>query len=216
MSTPYVKRYSFKEELFNSISHGVGALFSIIATVVMVYFSIKAEDNLYLLVSIIYGASLIVLYTMSTLYHAFTNPRVKEIFRTFDHCSIFLLIAGSYTPYTMITLRDGIGFPLSVCIWGAAVIGITLNIISIERFKVFSMICYVAMGWTAVFTIKPMYQTLEIGGLALLVLGGLCYTGGLVFYGKGRTKPYMHFVWHLFVLMGSICHFGVVMGYVMV
>ena len=216
MDTQYIKRYSNQEEMCNTISHGLGAGFSVIATIVMIYISITMDQPLYLMTSIIYGGSLIMLYTMSTLYHATAAPRAKEVLRIFDHCSIFLLIAGTYTPLTMIILGDSIGPYLFWFNWAAAIIGIILNVISVERFKVFSMICYVVMGWSVVFTIEPLIASIDAGGLVLLVLGGLCYTGGLVFYRQGRTKPYMHFVWHIFVLMGSIFHFITILNYVMI
>ncbi|MEG1942895.1 MAG: hemolysin III family protein [Angelakisella sp.] len=214
MNFEYVKRYTLGEEVCNSVSHGLGAVFSVAATTLMIAVSVSQGDWLKLTASIIFGLSLIILYTMSTLYHAITNQRAKEILRVFDHCSIFLLIAGTYTPFTLIPLRSSIGGWLFVAIWAATVFGIILNIISIERFKKLSMICYLAMGWAIIITLKPLYENVALGGILLLVAGGLCYTVGTLFY-KQTDKPYMHFVWHLFVLGGSVCHFMSVLLYIL-
>ncbi|MEG2087841.1 MAG: hemolysin III family protein [Angelakisella sp.] len=214
MDCSYSKRYTLGEELCNSISHGVGALFAIAATVIMSIVSVVAGDLTKLAASLIFGLSLVILYTMSTVYHAVTPQKAKEVLRVFDHCSIFLLIAGTYTPFTMIVLQDTVGGWLSAFIWGATVLGIVLNVISIERFKKLSMICYLAMGWSIVFTIRPLWQNLAPGGIALLVGGGLLYTLGTLFYRRTDIK-YMHFVWHLFVLGGSICHFLAVLLYIL-
>lgn len=214
MEREYIKRYSVGEEIGNAVSHGVGAVFGIAATAVMVAISVTQGDYLKLAASIIFGSSLIILYLFSTLYHAITNPRAKEILRVFDHCSIFLLIAGTYTPFTMITLQDSVGGWLSAVIWSVTALGIVLNIVSIERFKKLSMVCYLGMGWAIIFTAKPLYMGLNPGGLWLLVLGGLFYTLGTLFY-RLTTRPYMHFVWHLFVLGGSVCHFLSVLLYIL-
>ncbi len=208
------KRYSLGEEICNAISHGLGALFSVVAMVTLIIMAIQADSLSYLLVGILYGTSLILLYTMSTLYHAITAPRAKEVFRIFDHCSIFLLIAGTYTPLTMITLADDNGIWLFALNWIVAIVGVVLNSISIEKFKKFSLICYVAMGWSIVFSAKALFENLQIEGILLLLLGGLCYTGGIVFYKKGKNHPYMHFVWHLFVLAGSVTQFITIAHYV--
>ena len=150
---------------------------------------------------------------MSTLYHSFTTRRVKEIFRIFDHCSIFLLIAGTYTPFTLVSLRQSTGWYLFAFIWISTVVGIILNAISIERFKYFSMVCYVVMGWSVVVTIRPLIEMLTTTGLLLLVAGGLFYTVGIVFYAM-KKKRYMHGIWHFFVLFGSICHYLCILWFV--
>lgn len=214
MNYEYVKRYTLGEEICNSVSHGVGAVFSVAATTLMITLSALSGDWRSLAASIIFGLSLILLYTMSTLYHAVSSPRAKEILRVFDHCSIFMLIAGTYTPFTLIPLRDSVGGYLFAFIWGATALGIVLNIISIERFKKLSMVCYLVMGWAIVVTLKPLYETVAMGGIILLVAGGLFYTVGTLFY-RQTTKPYMHFVWHLFVLAGSVCHFLSVLLYIL-
>lgn len=210
----YPKRYTTGEEIGHAVSHGVGAIFAVAATTMMVAIAVQQADWAKLGAGIIFGLSLMMLYLMSTLYHAVQSPRAKEILRVFDHCSIFLLIAGTYTPFTMVTLRDSVGGWLSAFIWGATVLGVVLNIISVDRFEKLSMVCYLGMGWAIVFTLKPLMQSLTPGGMALLVAGGLFYTVGVLFYRRTKT-PYMHFVWHLFVLGGSVCHFLAVLLYIM-
>lgn len=214
MDGEFVKRYSIGEEISHAVSHGVGALFGVAATVIMVMVSVTQGDWLKLGASLIFGSSLIMLYLCSTLYHAVQAPRAKEILRVFDHCSIFLLIAGTYTPFTMITLKDTVGGWVAAFIWGVTVVGIILNIISVKRFEKLSMVCYLGMGWAIIFTLRPLYESLSTGGIWLMVAGGLSYTLGVLFYRQTKTK-YMHFVWHLFVLGGSICHFLAVLLYIL-
>lgn len=208
-----LKRYTTGEEVLNAVSHGVGALFAIVGTTLLIASSALQGDWFKLAASIIYGCSLMLLYVMSTLYHSFTGARLKEIFRVFDHCSIFLLIAGSYTPFTMVTMRNTAGWYLFAFIWTATVVGVVLNVISIERFKYFSMACYVGMGWSIVVTVKPLVAEIPPAGLLLLAGGGLFYTVGILFYAM-KGKRYMHGVWHFFVLFGSICHFLCILWYV--
>ena len=207
--------YTLAEELINSISHGTGALAAAGGMAVLIVFS-ALQGNVWKVVSSsIYGATMIMLYTFSALYHSFTDGKVKSVFRIFDHCSIFLLIAGSYTPFTLVTLREAtpaIGWTLFGVVWGAAIIGIVLNIVSLEKFKVFSMICYIAMGWAVVFAIKPLIANLAKGGIILLASGGLAYTVGIIFY--AIRKKYMHSIWHFFVLGGTILQYFAVLFYV--
>lgn len=207
--------YSVAEEIINSVSHGTGALCAAGGMAVLIVFSALKGNVWSVVSSVIYGITMILLYTFSALYHSFQAPKVKSVLRIFDHCSIFLLIAGTYTPFTLVTLRQydaKLGWLLFSVVWGAAILGIILNIISIEKFKVFSMICYVAMGWVIVFAIKPLMATLEAGGLLLLVAGGLAYTFGIIFY--MARKKYMHSIWHFFVLAGTVLHFFAVLFYV--
>lgn len=207
--------YTPGEEVFNSVTHGVGTLLSIAALVIMSVFSALAGDGYKLASSIVFGVSLILLFSASTLYHAVSEPLAKKVLRILDHTSIFILIAGTYTPITLITLRGQTGTTLFCVVWAAALVGVVLNAISIERFKVFSMICYVAMGWVVVFAFGPLVRALALPGIVLLVVGGLCYTGGLIFYRLKRIK-YMHGIWHLFVLAGAICHFLCILLYVII
>ncbi len=207
--------YTLAEELINSISHGTGALAAAGGMAVLIVFSALQGDVWKVVSSSIYGATMILLYTFSALYHSFTDGKVKSVFRVFDHCSIFLLIAGSYTPFTLVTLREttpAIAWTLFGVVWGAAIIGVILNIVSLEKFKIFSMICYIAMGWAVVFAIKPLIASLAKGGMILLAAGGLAYTVGIIFY--AIRKKYMHSIWHFFVLGGTILQYFAVLFYV--
>ncbi len=201
----FPKRYTLGEEVMNAVTHGVGALLAVAGGTLLIASSASQQDPYKLASSIVYGLSLAMLYLMSTLYHSIASPRAKAVLRVFDHCSIFLLIAGTYTPFTLVTLRQTGGWGLFGAIWGTAVVGITLNAISLRRFEKLSLLCYVVMGWAVVFQAGTLLSALSPGGLALLVAGGICYTGGILFYVLRR--PYMHGVWHLFVLAGSVCHF---------
>lgn len=201
----FPKRYTLGEEVMNAVTHGLGTILAAAGGTLLIASSASQGDPYKLGSSIVYGAALLVLYLMSTLYHSITGLRAKEVLRVFDHCSIFLLIAGSYTPFALVTLREAGGWVLFGAIWAAAVIGITLNAVSLKRFEKLSLVCYVVMGWAVVFQAGTLAAALSPAGLALLVAGGLCYTGGIVFYALRR--PYMHGIWHLFVLAGSVCHF---------
>ena len=203
---PVRPMYTLGEELFNAISHGVGALLSVAALVIMAVFTARAHDPLAIVSTCIYGATLIILYVMSTLYHALHAPRAKAVFRVFDHCSIFLLIAGTYTPYCLLSLRGALGWAICIGIWAMAILGLVLNAVNMKKFRVFSAICYVAMGWAIIVAVKPLLAALAGPGVALLLAGGVCYTVGIVFFALKNIR-YMHSVWHLFVLGGSILHF---------
>ena len=206
--------YTVGEEIFNSVSHGVGAVLSIAALVLLVVFAVLYSDGYGLAGAIIYGISRILLYTMSMVYHIVQNKTAKKVLRIFDHCSIFILIAGTYTPYLLVTLRGVLGWVIFGIIWGVTLIGVILNAISLEKFKKLSLICYIAMGWGVVLSIKPMAQNLALGGIVLLVVGGVVYTAGVVFYVLKKYR-YMHSVWHLFVLAGSVCHYFSILLYVL-
>lgn len=158
---------------------------------------------------------MIILYSMSCIYHALKPNNAKRVMRIFDHCTIFLLIAGTYTPFTLVSLRDSVGWILFGVIWAAAVIGIILNAIDMEKFKVISMICYLAMGWAIIFAFKPLMRAVPGKGIELLVAGGISYTIGAVIYGIGSKVKYMHSIWHFFVLGGSILHFLCIYMYVL-
>lgn len=200
------RKYTIGEEIFNSISHGAGALLSIAGTVILIVFCAIYADARAVVTASIYGASLIMLYTMSTLYHAITNEKAKKVFRILDHNMIFLLIAGTYTPYTVACLNNKIGWILFGCIWGATVVGIIFSSISIRRFSRNSTICCLIMGWAALVAIKPLYDSISTLSLALLITGGVFYTVGIIFY-LMRESKYMHSVWHIFVIGGSIMHY---------
>ena len=208
-----IPSYSLGEEIFNSVSHGVGALLSVAAIVILIVKAAFTKDSYMIISSVIFGATMIILYTMSTLYHAITNTTAKKVFRIFDHCTIFLLIAGTYTPYTLVTLRDSVGWYLFGLLWGMTVLGIVLNAVSLERFKKISVVCYIVMGWAVIFAVKPLFENLDIFGIIFLFAGGVFYTVGVIFYALKKIK-YMHSVWHLFVLGGTACHFFSVLFWV--
>ncbi len=207
------RNYTLGEELFNSISHGVGALGAIACCAVIVVFAALTRDPWKIVSASVYGTCMILLFLFSTLYHSLTNATAKKVFRAFDHLGIFLLIAGSYTPITLVTLRGPLGWTLFGVVWGAAVLGIVFNAISVERFKKFSMIAYIATGWTVVLAIVPLVRSIPLPGIILMVIGGLMYTIGIVFY-KMKKIRYMHSVWHLFVLAGALFQYFAILFYV--
>jgi len=206
------KRYTLGEEIFNSVSHGLGAALAVAGCVLLIIFAALHSDALGIVSAALYGASLIVLYMASTLYHSLVNEKAKAVFRIFDHCSIFILIAGTYTPYCFVTLRGTAGYVLGSLIWAMAILGIVLNAVNLEKFEKISVLCYLIMGWAVVFTIKPLINALALGGLLLLALGGVMYTLGIIFFLMKRA--YMHSIWHLFVLAGSVLQFFSVLLYV--
>ncbi len=210
---PKQKQYSTGEEILNSISHGAGAVFAACGTALLIVLAAFFSDAWGIVSSAVYGFSLIVLYTMSTLYHAITNARAKRVMRVLDHSSIFLLIAGTYTPISLVTLRGPLGWVVFGLVWGSAVIGIVFNAVSIERFKKLSLILYIASGWAVVIAAKPMIVTMRPGGLWLLLIGGLFYTGGIFFYVQ-KKRRWFHGIWHLFVLFGSVAHYLSILFYV--
>lgn len=207
------KMYTLGEEIFNAISHGVGAGLAIAGCVVLIVVSATQKDVWSVVSSAIFGATLIILYTMSTLYHAITNTTAKKVFRVLDHCTVFLLIAGTYTPFTLVTLRGPLGWTLFGLLWGATALGIVFNSIDLKRYAKISTVCYVLMGWCIVFAVKPLLERMGLPGLILLLAGGLCYTGGVAFYIQKKLK-YMHSIWHLFVVAGSILHYFCILFYV--
>lgn len=201
-----VKKYTLGEEIFNSVTHGVGAGLSVAGTVVLIVFSAIYGNAWAVVSSSIYGASLIILYTMSTLYHSLTNEKAKKFFRIMDHNTIFLLIAGTYTPITLYILGGVVGWVLFGIVWGAAVIGITANSINLEKAKIPSIFCYVATGWVIIFAIKPLMAKIPFISGLFLIIGGAFYTLGIIFYAIKKVK-YFHSVWHLFTIGGSVFHY---------
>lgn len=211
--------YTRGEEIFNMTSHIVGAGFGIIALILCIIVSI-INNNIYGLVSsIIYGITMILLYTMSSIYHGLhSNLKAKKVFQILDHCSIFLLIAGSYTPFALCTLREYnpiIGWTIFAIIWSVAALGITLNAIDLKRYNVFSMICYLVMGWCIIFKINVLPVLLGNIGFILLLLGGIVYTIGAILYGIGRKKKYIHSIFHLFICLASFLQFLCIILYVL-
>lgn len=198
--------YTFAEELFNSITHGIGTLLSIAALVILVVIAVRRLDVIAVVSFAIYGASLLILYLSSTLYHSLTAPRAKAVFRVLDHASINLLIAGSYTPITLLALTPGWGWSLFGIVWGLALLGILLAVTGLEKTRRISMALYILMGWLVVVALRPMLAMVPAGLLVFLLAGGLFYTIGILFY-VVKKIPFNHGIWHLFVLGGSICHF---------
>ena len=207
MSKLKIPKYSLSEELISSISHGVGAVLSLAALVLCVVFASLHHNVLGIISSVIYGISLIVLYLMSCIYHALKPNAAKKVFRIFDHCSIFLLIAGSYTPFLLLIIGGVQGIVMLSVIWIAAIIGILGNIINLEKFKKISFVLYLVMGWMVLFSLNPLIHNLAKPGLMLLLAGGIVYTVGAIVYLIGSKVKYMHSVWHFFVLGGSVCQF---------
>lgn len=213
-NTEIKKRYSLGEEIFNAVSHGTGGLLAIAGTVLLIIFSAIYSSAWAVVGSAIFGASMIILYTMSTLYHAITNKKAKAFFRIMDHNTIFFLIAGTYTPITLVPLRGAVGWTLFGIIWGAAILGIVLNSIDLEKFRKPSVVCYILMGWAVIFAIKPMLEHVPRMTMIFLLIGGACYTVGVIFYAIKKVK-YFHSVWHLFTIGGTVCHFFAVLIMVM-
>lgn len=218
LSDRILPKYTKGEEIFNMTSHIVGGAIGLVALVLCVVFS-SIHHNPYAIVSsAIYGFTMIELYTMSSIYHGLNeNKTAKKVFQILDHCSIFLLIAGSYTPFALCTIRNiepKAGWLIFGIIWGLAVLGIVLNSIDLKKFKVFSMVCYLAMGWCIIFKIKLIYVSLGITGFTLLFLGGIVYTLGAILYGVGKRKKYMHSVFHLFICLASFLQFLCILLYV--
>lgn len=211
--------YTKGEEIFNMTSHIVGAVLGLVALVLCVVFA-AIHGNTYGVISgAIYGATMIILYTMSSIYHGLSPKRYsKKVFQVLDHCSIFLLIAGSYTPFALCTIRQNdllFGWGIFAVIWLLAILGIVLNSIDIKKFKVFSMICYLLMGWCIIIKASMLPKTLGIPGVILLVAGGIAYTVGAVIYGLGKKYKYAHSIFHLFILLGSLLQFLCILLYVM-
>lgn len=206
--------YSEGEELANAITHGIGALLSVAALALLVAFGSRYGDAWGVTSGAIYGVTLILAYTASTVYHMLQSERAKRIGRKFDHAGIFLLIAGTYTPFLLVSLRGPWGWSLFGVVWGLAVAGVVMKFFFAGRFRVVSTLIYILMGWLIVIAFKPLQAAVPPVGIWLLVSGGLCYTGGTVFY-LWKSLKYHHAIWHLFVLAGSICHFFSVLNYVL-
>ncbi len=204
--TIFTRKQSLGEEISNAVSHGVGAILSLIGMVILIILSIQSGSVSGLISSIFYGTALIILYSVSTIYHSLTHPTAKKVFQILDHCSIFLLISGTYAPISVVMMGGVTGYCLLAVNTTCAVVGIVLNAINIKKFKTVSMLLYVIMGWMCMFTLKSLIESTPPNTLWLLVTGGVAYTAGIIFY-KMKKLKYMHFVWHLFVLLGSVLHY---------
>lgn len=202
-----------REEIANAVTHGIGALASAAAGAVLVTLATLHGTRMQMVSALVFGSSLLLLYTASTLYHAIPSLTVKRRLKVFDHCAIYLLIAGTYTPFALIGLRGPVGWWLFGIVWGLAAVGVTFKLFFTGRFKLFSTLVYIGMGWMAIFAIKPMMSSIPLPSLMWLLAGGVAYTAGTVFYHNERLR-YSHAVWHLFVLMGSACHYIAVISQV--
>ncbi len=200
------KNYTIGEEIASSVSHGIGALLGVAGLVILVVMAAGQGDPWRITAFSIYGTSLVLLYLASTLYHAIPYPRVRAVMRRLDHAAIHLLIAGTYTPFTLVSLRGPWGWTLFGLVWGLALVGILLETLFIGRWRILSVMTYLGMGWLVLIALRPMLHALGGMGMMWLGVGGLCYTGGIVFY-AWKKLPWSHPVWHLFVLGGSVCHF---------
>jgi hemolysin III len=201
------------EEIASSITHGIGAALGVCALVVMTVTAALHGTALHVVACVIFGTTLVLLYLASTLYHALTNDTAKRVFRILDHASIYLLIAGTYTPFTLLALRGAWGWTLFGVIWGLAVAGVVMKCFLTGRLHALSTAVYLLMGWLAIVAIRPLMAALSTPALLWLLAGGLAYTFGVVFFASSRK--YAHALWHLFVLAGSICHFVAVYRYLL-
>ena len=197
---------SLSERLFNTITHGIGSILSIVALVLMVVYASYNSDAWSIVGVSIFGSTLILLYMSSTLYHAFSNGRVKQIFKTLDQSFIYLLIAGTYTPVLLITLRNTLGWTVFVLVWAMAIGGITHRIFFFDKLKKLSLVSYIVMGWLSLIVFKSLLNAAPAELVVWLLIGGAFYTGGLIFY-SWEKLPFNHAIWHLFVLGGSFSHF---------
>ena len=221
--TPLAQRqlpgYTRGEEIFNMVSHIVGGALGIAATALCVIVAAIHHNVMGVISGAIYGATMILLYTMSSIYHGL-SPRLtaKKVFQVIDHCTVYILIAGSYTPFALVSLRAqsvALGWTIFGLIWGIAIVGIVFTAIDLKAFRIPSMVCYLTMGWLIVFAMRPTIRAVGLGGLILLVAGGLAYTAGAILYLNGKRRRYVHSIFHLFVLAGSILHFLCILFYVM-
>lgn len=203
-----------KEELANTVTHGFGLCFSMIGFIFLMIAATQQGDFWSIFSCAVYGSTLVVLYAASTFYHAFQSERVKHILRIADHCAIYLLIAGTYTPFTLISLQGTLGWTIFGVVWGLAVIGMILKVLFFDRFELFSTLLYIAMGWLVLIAIEELVVSLSYEGLAWLIAGGISYSAGIIFYVKEQWR-FSHAIWHLFVLGGSTCHYIAVFLYVL-
>ena len=201
-----------REEIANTISHGLALVLALVAVPVLVLSAMRAGDFRFLIGVTVFGATMILLYLASTLYHSTTHEAAKQLFRLFDHTAIFLLIAGTYTPFALGVLRGPWGWSMLAAVWTLAIVGITLKIIARTRHSRISIVLYVLMGWLAVVATKPILELIPLPGVLLILAGGIAYTGGLAFFAAHRIR-YHHFIWHLFVIAGTSCHYLAVLWY---
>ncbi len=209
-----VSEYSEIEERANAITHGLGVVLGIVGLILLLIKADQLNADLLTVASMAtYGSSIILLFLASTLYHSITTEKTKRLLKTLDHCAIYLLIAGSYTPFLLVSLRTPLAFGLMGVIWAIALVGIVMKIAFVYRFKRLSLVTYLAMGWLSLIVIYQLAKSVDLGGLILLAAGGVIYSLGVIFYVAKRI-PYNHAIWHLFVLAGCACHFFAIYLYV--
>lgn len=213
MKTSSIKDYTVREEVFNALTHGIGVAFGITALVILVMFSVEQNNIWKIVSSSLFGSTLVLMYLTSTLYHSFSRFKIRRLLKTLDHAAIYLLIAGTYTPLTLVNLRGAWGWTLFGVIWGLALFGIIFKIFFVYRLPTISTLFYLLMGWLVVIAAVPIYHHFAFSGLMWLVAGGLCYSLGTIFYAWESVK-YMHGVWHLWVIAGTVCHFFAILFYV--
>ncbi|HEY5038874.1 MAG TPA: hemolysin III family protein [bacterium] len=206
--------YTPQQEFVNSLTHGLGAVAATVGMAVLIVLACLKGNAWHIVSFSVYGATLLMLYLISTLYHSFRSPRVKRVFEVMDHASIFLLIAGTYTPFTLVTLRGPWGWSLFGVVWGLGLVGIVYKCFFTGRHPFFSTSLYIGLGWLVMLALKPLVLVLPLGGIVLLVLGGLSYSLGTVFYHSEKFY-YSHAVWHLCVLVGSFFHYFAILFYVL-
>jgi hemolysin III len=206
------RRPTSGEEIANSISHGIGLILAIVATPILILTALRYGSAWNMVGVSVFAASMVTLYLASTLYHAIRHGRAKRVFRMMDHSAIFLLIAGTYTPFTLGVLRGPWGWTLFGLIWSLAILGLTMKAVFRHRFAWLSVVLYLAMGWLIVIAAPEVLHRVPLTGLAWIIAGGIAYTGGVAFYAAHRVR-YAHFAWHLFVLAGTACHFFAVLWY---
>jgi hemolysin III len=202
-----------KEEIVNSVTHGIGFLLSIAGSIVLIASAVVTGDVWRIVSFSIYGGSLITLYAASTLHHIFSHGRMDRLFKTIDHSAIYLLIAGTYTPFTLVPLRGAWGWSFFGAVWFLALMGIAFKTLFVERFQVLSIVSYLLMGWLAVIGVQPVVENVPIGGICWLVTGGIFYSLGTIFF-VWKNLPFHHAIWHLFVIAGSISHYFAILFYV--
>ncbi|UCE84937.1 MAG: hemolysin III family protein [Deltaproteobacteria bacterium] len=205
--------YSAAEEIAHAVTHGLGLILSAAGLVALVAAATLRGTTWHVVGCAVFGVTLVLLYAASTLYHGVTSPRAKRVLRQVDHAAVFLLIAGTYTPFTLVNLRGSWGFTLLALVWGLAILGVALHVAIPRGARRLSVPLSLAMGWLVVIALEPLVRSVHPEGLLLMVLGGVAYTLGVVFY-TWRRLPYNHLIWHLFVMAGSACHFSCVLGYV--
>ncbi len=204
--------YSPGEQIANSVTHGIGAVLSLVGTAFLLYYAVLGGSARHVVAFTVYGATLFLLHLASTLYHALRPPRARRVFRIFDHCSVYLLIAGTYTPFLLLSLWGRWGLTLLIAIWSLAVAGVVFKSLFIGRLQKTSVVLYVAMGWMIVVAAREAWIRVPHEAIAYVAAGGLSYTVGVVFYAWKRL-PYNHAIWHLFVLGGSVCHYVAILLY---